>query len=62
MLGMWRIPSVQELSICVKVPSTQEAESMGQEAGIIPKICVVLEDHQEGHNSIVVEVEGEIIE
>ena len=35
---------------------------MGQEAGTIPKICVVLEDHQARHNSIVVEVEGEIAE
>ena len=35
---------------------------MGQEVGAIPKICAVLEDHQEGHNSTVVEVEGEIIE
>ena len=29
---------------------------------IIPKICAVLEDQQEGHNSTVVEVEGEIVE
>ena len=42
--------------------STQEVETMGQEAGIIPKICVVLEDHQAGHNSTMVEVEGEIVE
>ena len=35
---------------------------MGQEVGIIPKICAVLEDHQASHNSIVVEVGGEIIE
>ena len=33
---------------------------MGQEAGIIPKICAVLEDHHEGRNSTVVEFEGEI--
>ena len=33
---------------------------MDQEAGIIPKICAMLEDHQEGHNSTMVEVEGEI--
>ena len=45
-----------------QIPSTQEAETMGQESGIIPKICAVLEDHQEGHNSTVVEVEGEIVE
>ena len=43
-----------------QVHITQEAETMGQEVGAIPKICVVLEDHHEGHNSIVVEVEGEI--
>ena len=42
--------------------STQEVETMGQEAGIIPKICVVLEYHQASHNSTVVEVEGEIVE
>ena len=35
---------------------------MGQEIGIITKVCAVLEDHQVGHNSTVVEVEGEIIE
>ena len=35
---------------------------MGQEEEIIPKICVVLEDQHAGHNSTVVEVEGEIIE
>ena len=45
-----------------QVHITQEAETMGKEAGIIPKICAVLEDPQEGHNSTVVEVEGEIVE
>ena len=35
---------------------------MGQEAGTIPKICAVLEYHQAGHNSTLVEVEGEIFE
>ena len=45
-----------------QVPSTQEAKTVGHEARIIPKICAVLEYHQEGHNSIVVEVEGEIAE
>ena len=35
---------------------------MGQEANTIPKICAKLEDHQEGHNSTMVEVEGEIVE
>ena len=47
MLGMWRTPSVQEFSTWnkneVQFPSTQEDETMGQEAGIIPKISVVLE-------------------
>ena len=28
-----------------QVPSTQEVETMGQESGIIPKTCVVLEYH-----------------
>ena len=45
-----------------QVPSTQEDETMGQEAGIIPKICAVLEDHQADHQSTVVEVKGEIVE
>ena len=45
-----------------QVPSTQEVETMGQESGIIHKICTVLEDHQEGHNSTVVEVAGDIVE
>ena len=45
-----------------QVPSTQEAEIVGQEAVTISKICAVLEDHQEGHNSTVVEVEGDIAE
>ena len=45
-----------------QVPSTQEAETVVQESGIIPKICVVLEYHQEGHNSTVVEFEGDIVE
>ena len=35
---------------------------MAQKAGIIPKICAVLEEHEVGHNSTMVEVEGEIIE
>ena len=45
-----------------KVPRTEEEETVGQEVGIIPKICTVLEDHQEGHNSTMVEFEGEIAE
>ena len=35
---------------------------MGKEIGTIPKICAVSEYHQAGHNSTVVEVEGEIAE
>ena len=35
---------------------------MGQEVGTIPKICAVLEDPWASHNSMVVEVEGEIVE
>ena len=45
-----------------KSPSTQEVETVGQESGTIPKICAMLEDHQEGHNSTLVEVEGDILE
>ena len=41
-----------------QVPGTQEAETVGQESGIIPKVCAVLEYHQAGHNSTMVEVEG----
>ena len=33
---------------------------MGHEARTIPRICAVLEDHQEDHQSVVVEVEGKI--
>ena len=39
-----------------------EAETVSQKAGAIPKICAVFEDHWAGHNSMVVEVEGEIVE
>ena len=42
--------------------NTQEDEAVCQEAGTIPKICVVLEDHQVGYKSTMVEVEGEIAE
>ena len=45
-----------------QVPITQEAEIVGQEAGTIPKIFTVLEDHQEGRKSTVMEVEGKIVE
>ena len=41
-------------------PSTQETKTVGQEARIIPKIYAALEDHWVGHNSAMVEVEGEI--
>ena len=43
-----------------RVHNTQGAETVGQKAGKIPKICAVLEDHRAGHKSTVVEVEGEI--
>ena len=43
-----------------QVHRTQEDETVGQEAGTIPKICAVLEDHQAYHQSNVVEVEGDI--
>ena len=51
-----------QIGMRVKSLATNKAENVGQESGIILKICVVLEDHQEGHNSIVVEVEGDIFE
>ena len=43
-----------------QVHNTQEVENVGQEVRTIPKICAVLEDHQAGHNLIVLEVEGDI--
>ena len=45
-----------------QVPNTEGPETVDQEEGTNPKICVVLEDHQEDHQSSVVEVEGEIVE
>ena len=45
-----------------QVPKTQEVETVGQEEGIIPKICAVLEDHHAGHSSTMVELEGQIVE
>ena len=39
-----------------------EAEIVGQVARTAPRIYAALEDHQEDHQSIVVEVEGKIVE
>ena len=64
MLGIWRIPLHKNCPLVNKkegqAPSTQETETVGQEARIIPKIYAMLEDHREGHNMTMVEVEGEI--
>ena len=38
----------------------QEAETLGQVARAVPRIYVALEDHQEDHQSTVVEVTGNI--
>ena len=40
----------------------QEVETVGQVARAIPRIYAALEDHQEDHQSTVVEVVGKIIE
>ena len=40
----------------------QEAETVGQVARVIPRIYAALEDHQEDHQSTVVEVAGKIVE
>ena len=40
----------------------QGAETVGQVARTIPRIYVALEDRKEDHQSIVVEVEGNIVE
>ena len=40
----------------------QEAETVGQLARAIPRIYAALEDCQEDHQSIVVEVVGKIVE
>ena len=40
----------------------QEAETMGQVARDIPRIYAALEDHQEDHQSTMVEVVGKIAE
>ena len=42
--------------------NTQKAETMGQVARVVPRIYAVLEDLQEDHQSIVVEVAGKIVE
>ena len=40
----------------------QEAETMGQVARVVPRIYAALEDHQEDHQSTMVEVLGKIVE
>ena len=43
-----------------QVHNTQGADTVGHEAGTIPRICASLKDRQEGHQSTVVELEGKI--
>ena len=45
-----------------QVHNTQGAETPGHEAGTISRICAALKDHQEGHQSTMVEVEVKIAE
>ena len=40
----------------------QEAETVGQVSRVVPRIYAALEDHQEDHQSTVVEVAGKIVE
>ena len=40
----------------------QEAETVGQVARVVPRIYAALEDCQEDHQSMVVEVAGNIVE
>ena len=40
----------------------QEAKTVGQVARAVPRIYAALEDHQEDHQSNVVEVIGKIVE
>ena len=40
----------------------QEAEIVGQVASVVPRIYATLDDRQEDHQSIVVEVAGNIVE
>ena len=40
----------------------QEAETVGQVARVVPRIYATLEDRQQDHQSIVVEVAGKIVE
>ena len=42
--------------------SIQEAETVGQVARVVPRIYAALEDLQEGHQSTMVEVAGNIVE
>ena len=39
----------------------QEAEIVGQVARVVPRIYVVLEDHQEDHQSTVIEVQVRLL-
>ena len=40
----------------------QEEETMGQVPRVVPRIYAALEDHQEDHQSTMVEVAGKIVE
>ena len=40
----------------------QGVETVGQVEMVVPRICAALEDFQEDHQSIVVEVAGKIVE
>ena len=42
--------------------NVQEAETVGQVVRAVPRIYAALEDHQEDHQSTVVEVAGKIVE
>ena len=42
--------------------NVQEVETVGQVARAVPRIYAALEDHQEDHQSTVVEVSGNIVE
>ena len=42
--------------------NVQKAETVGQVARVVPRIYVALEDRQEDHHSMVVEVTSKIVE
>ena len=46
----------------VKSPTNKKLKLWVRKQGSFLKFCAVLEDHQGGHNSTMVEVEGEIVE